>query len=299
MNRHLHRSARKGRGRIFWRSLLIILGLLLCVVIFKAVRVALYLQQSYRTATQFAHFLEANLTAERYALAQSFLADSATALANADQEMGFFRPILQPLDALPVVGPSLAALPTLLTTGSELAQIALTAYPIIQPVLLAPPGTSPIAQLPVAFAAAEPELAEIRARVGQVEQKLRAIDSNRLVPGLQESVAELQAAVALMIPALQIGVHLPDLFGIGRNRTYLVLAQNNHELRATGGFVTAIGRVTVADGRIIGIDFVDSYDRSISRTDLPLPRAPQPVQQYMGIEIMLLRDVRTTDRSHN
>ncbi|MEZ4617142.1 MAG: DUF4012 domain-containing protein [Caldilineaceae bacterium] len=69
-----------------------------------------------------------------------------------------------------------------------------------------------------------------------------------------------------------------------------MLAQNNHELRATGGFLTAVGRVSLLDGRVVGIEFVDSYDHTISRTDLPLPQAPGPVQQHMGIEIMLLRD---------
>src|SRR5690606_12016020 len=90
----------------------------------------------------------------------------------------------------------------------------------------------------------------------------------------------------------------PDLLGVGNTRTYLILAQNNQELRATGGFLTAVGRVTVADGRIVEIDFVDSYDASISRTDLSLPRAHQPVQQYMVIEIMLLRDANWSPDFH-
>lgn len=291
MTRHVHRSSRPRHKRLFRLGLATILGLLLAVVLFKAIRIALYLQQTYRAGTQFAQFLETDLTAERYGLAQGFLVESVTALDNADQEMNFFRPLVQPLQTLPLVGPSLAALPTLLSAGNELAQVALTMYPIIQPVLLAPPGTSPLAQLPVAFAAAEPQLAAINAQVAHIEQTLQTIEADTLVLGLQAPVAELQGAVALLAPALQMGAHLPDLLGIGQNRTYLVLAQNNHELRATGGFVTAIGRVTVADGRIIGIDFVDSYDASISRIDLALPRAPQPVQQFMGIEVMLLRDV--------
>jgi len=141
------------------------------------------------------------------------------------------------------------------------------------------------------LAAAQPQLEELTARAASLEEKLQTIDPNQVISSLYEPVTALQAAVALIAPGLRMGTYLPDLLGVGQTRTYLVLAQNNQELRATGGFLTAIGRVTVADGRILSIEFMDSYDPSISRTDLTLPRAPQPVQQYMGIEIMLLRDV--------
>jgi len=289
MNRRDHHSPR-ARKRIFWLSLTVVLGLFLCVVLFKAVRIGLYLQRAYSTGTQFAQFAGSDLNEERYTIAQTFLLDSATALHNANQEMNFFRPILQPLQALPFFGPTLAAIPLLLEAGDELAQIGVIGYPVMQPVLLAPAGTSPFAQLPTALAAAQPQLAEMSARAQRLEQKLSVINPDRVLSSLYEPITALQAAVALVNPGLRMGADLPDLLGVGQTRTYLVLAQNNQELRATGGFLTAVGRVTVADGRILSIDFIDSYDPSISRTDLSLPRAPQPMQKYMGIEIMLLRD---------
>lgn len=281
------RTQRRWRFRL---GLFLILGLLLGLVIFKAVRLALYLQEAYRSGSQFTQLIRGDLTPERYALAQSFLSASATAMHNAEQEVALFHPLLQACHGLPLFGPSLAAMPTLLTAGSELSQIALTTYPLLQPVLLAPAGSSPLARLPAVLAAAQPQLATISDRTRAVEELLQQINPDELVLGLQAPVAGLQAAVALMGPGLRMGTHLPALLGVGQARTYLVLAQNNHELRATGGFVTAVGRVTVADGKIIGVDFVDSYDPSISQIDASLPTAPPPVQQYMGIEIMLLRD---------
>jgi len=291
MTRRHHQSARLRRRRIVWLSLATLLGLLLCVVVFKAVRVGLSLQSAYRAGAQFAQVMRNDLNPERAAVAQAFLIEGATALQQADQELGFFRPLLQGLHGLPLFGPSLAAIPPLLEAANELAQIGVIGYPVLKPLLLAPAGASPFAQLPTALAAAQPQLADMITRAERIDQKLRNIDPNQVVVGLQEPVAEVQAAVALLAPGLRMGAYLPDLLGVGQARTYLVLAQNNHELRATGGFVTAIGRVTVADGRIVGIEFVDSYDQSVSRIDLSLPRAPQPVQQFMGIEIMLLRDV--------
>ncbi len=290
MNRRDPHPPRSKRRRILWLSLATVLGLILCLFLFKAVRIGLYLQNAYTTGRQFAEFSRGNMNEERYAIAHTFLLDSATAVNQANREMNFFRPLLRPLQNLPFFGPSVAALPILLEAGDELAQMGVIAYPIFRPVLLAPPGTSPVAQLPDALAAAQPQLAEMTARAASLEQKLQTINPDLVLSSLYEPVTALQAAVALVAPGLRMGTYLPDLLGVGATRTYLVLAQNNQELRATGGFLTAVGRVTMADGGIVSIDFVDSYDSSISRTDLSLPRAPQPVQQFMGIEIMLLRD---------
>lgn len=285
-----HTPSRVYRRRPFRLIFLLIPALLLGVVGVKAVRLTLYLQDAYRSGTQFGQLIRGDLNPERYTVAQSLLKESATALSNADQEMAFFQPLAKTLSFLPLFGPSVAALPTLLTAGSELTQLAVGTYPLLQPLLLAPAGTSPLTQLPAVLATAQPQLTAISAQLAQVEQVLRPINADELVLGLQKPVMALQAAVALAGPGLRLSEHLPELLGTDQPRTYLVLAENNHELRATGGFITAVGRVTVAEGKIIGIDFVDSYDPLISQIDGSLPTAPPPVQQYMGIEILLLRD---------
>src|SRR5690606_22520184 len=58
------------------------------------------------------------------------------------------------------------------------------------------------------------------------------------------------AAVQLYTAGVQLAPLLPDLLGLTEPQTYLLLLQNNHELRATGGFITAVGRVTLDKGRI-------------------------------------------------
>jgi len=89
-------------------------------------------------------------------------------------------------------------------------------------------------------------------------------------------------------PLLGILPHMSDLLGMNEPRTYLVLIQNNHEVRATGGFISALGRVTVENGTIAALDFQDST--RIMRDDVEYPWAPAPMRRYMGIELMLLRD---------
>ncbi|MCE7979631.1 MAG: DUF4012 domain-containing protein [Caldilinea sp. CFX5] len=291
MNRRYRRTKRSGRLRPLWLTLTALVGVLLCFGLYKGVRVAAQLQSAYRDGAQFAQLINGNLSSEQYDAAQALLARSATALTAAEQEMAVFTPLLRRLDWLPLLGPTLSAIPTLMTTADELGRFAQNGYQLLQPVFMTPVGASPLAQLPAALAANQPQWTELIAQAEQLHQQLQDIDPNRLPGLLATPVSELQAGVALLAPALRLGAHLPDLLGVGQTRTYLVLAQNNHELRATGGFITAIGRITVADGKIVGLDFVDSYDPTISRIDQTLPQAPPPVQKYMHIDIMLLRDV--------
>lgn len=94
--------------------------------------------------------------------------------------------------------------------------------------------------------------------------------------------AKLAAAVATL------GPHLDWLLGSESARTLLVLAQNNDELRATGGFISAAGTITLNRGRVSIDNLVDSY--SIYREDVDHPPAPTALQKYMKAYILLLRD---------
>lgn len=97
------------------------------------------------------------------------------------------------------------------------------------------------------------------------------------------------AALQLYTAGVQLAPLLPDILGFSEPRTYLLLLQNNHELRATGGFITAIGRITLDNGRITELTFEDSY--AIYRDDVDHPLAPAPLKRYMEIEILFLRDI--------
>ncbi|MBK8046944.1 MAG: DUF4012 domain-containing protein [Anaerolineales bacterium] len=72
--------------------------------------------------------------------------------------------------------------------------------------------------------------------------------------------------------AAKLGPHAPWLLGMDAPRTYLILVQNNHELRATGGFIAAIGTVSVDQGKITSFDFVDSYDLYSTTSTYPRRR---------------------------
>lgn len=79
-----------------------------------------------------------------------------------------------------------------------------------------------------------------------------------------------------------------DVAGMNGPRTYLILVQNNHELRPTGGFISAVGQVTLDKGAVRDLAFVDSYD--FFQETLEYGPAPTPMQQYMNVQLLLLRD---------
>ncbi len=86
----------------------------------------------------------------------------------------------------------------------------------------------------------------------------------------------------------QLGPELPKLLGMDGAKTYLILVQNNHELRATGGFIAAVGRLTLDQGKVAEMDFVDSY--AIFRRDGDYPPPPAAMKTYMNIPYLVLRD---------
>ncbi len=101
--------------------------------------------------------------------------------------------------------------------------------------------------------------------------------------------AEAASAQQLPPAALSsLGPLLPQLLGMNGPATYLIVVQNNDELRPTGGFISAVGTLTLEQGRIAALDFVDSYD--FYNAALAYPPAPLPMQRYMNIPILLLRD---------
>ncbi len=71
-------------------------------------------------------------------------------------------------------------------------------------------------------------------------------------------------------------------------RTYLILAQNNHELRSTGGFISGAGFVRFDGGRIVDLKLSDAY--SVDDLAQPHPTPPRALTEQMGIEILTLRD---------
>ncbi len=129
-------------------------------------------------------------------------------------------------------------------------------------------------------AAAALERAALRWRQAPIAQ---------LPPDVQTVLQPIVATLPLAVDALHLLPVLPDLLGANGERTYLLLLQNPDELRPTGGFISAAGTITVADGRIADVQVRDStlWD---DFTAGDYPPAPEPLQRYMQLYLLALRD---------
>lgn len=82
--------------------------------------------------------------------------------------------------------------------------------------------------------------------------------------------------------------NLPYLTGVGKEKKYLVLFQNNMELRPGGGFIGSYGLLTLKDGRIASFTIHDVYDADGQLTGHIEP--PFALRRYLGASHLFLRD---------
>lgn len=81
---------------------------------------------------------------------------------------------------------------------------------------------------------------------------------------------------------------LPEILGMEGERRYLVLFQNNMELRPGGGFIGSFGVLKIKDGKILEFPIHDVYD-----ADGQLDRHIEPpfqLRRYLGASHWFLRD---------
>jgi len=101
---------------------------------------------------------------------------------------------------------------------------------------------------------------------------------------------DLDRLMPLMEDGLTAAIALPTFLGGSSEgpKTYLLLVQNEDELRPTGGFITAVGTVVLENGRIVSLDFMDSG--SVDNWERPYPLAPWQLDHYMNSPVLVLRD---------
>lgn len=81
---------------------------------------------------------------------------------------------------------------------------------------------------------------------------------------------------------------LPETLGEGGSKTYLILFENNMELRPTGGFIGSYGLLTFDDGRLSDFTISDVYSADGQLNGHVEP--PAPIREYLGEANWWLRD---------
>jgi len=126
------------------------------------------------------------------------------------------------------------------------------------------------------LAKAEFGLAEVA--LGQAGRSLDKVGGPLLPAEVKEQVKQLEVSIPVIRDALQMfdrqSQVLLAVLGAERERQYLLLFQNNHEIRPTGGFVGSIALVDIDQGRVEEVDVQSVYDGDGQLEDFIAPPDP-------------------------
>jgi len=146
---------------------------------------------------------------------------------------------------------------------------------------------------------AQPAVAKATTTLATATRRADRIDTTDAVSAVSDAVDQLRASLSSVSAQADVAdktVELaPSMLGAGGVKHYLVLFQNNAELRAGGGIPGAVAELTVDNGAI-------SLGRQASTTDFPvadepvLPLATDTQGLYGGITGRYIQDITLTPR---
>ena len=268
---------------------IVLVGLLL--VAYKGISLAWAAWKTYQSTMQM-RALVTTTALDNPAALQSSLARLANDYAQLAQEAEPILPLVERLTFVPEYGALAGAAPELVEAGRQAFALAQKGGDLLTPALAelraAQPDAPMVDVLLQAVAQQAASLPELAPEIAALRTTLSTIDAAALPDRLAPALQAAPDLLALADVATQLGPQLPALLGMERPQTYLVLVQNNHELRATGGFIAAIGRITLDQGKLAGLEFADSY--TVYRADGMYPPAPAAMQEYMNIPVLVMRD---------
>jgi len=135
-----------------------------------------------------------------------------------------------------------------------------------------------------------PEMDKINSILKEVNTEIQAINENRYpkkISGieLRSQISQAKTTVSSLTSSLQnfqpIIKLLPDLLGNPEAKKYLVLFQNDAELRPTGGFLTAYATLEILKGKITPGVSEDIYTLDAGfKKKVP---APDPILKYLPL----------------
>lgn len=117
----------------------------------------------------------------------------------------------------------------------------------------------------------------------------KSIAGKPVRPRVEMVRTSFDGVASLFVDAKPFLKKLPDILGADKDKTYLILFQNDNELRPTGGFLTAYAVFKVHQGKFEVVKSADIYslDASIKNH----PAAPYEIATYhKGVSKLYIRD---------
>ena len=115
-----------------------------------------------------------------------------------------------------------------------------------------------------------------------------AAKDNIVLANKLKKTLDIERFVNLVSEGRKLIAKAPVLLGNDKSKTYLVLFENNMELRPTGGFIGSFGLVTFDKGRLSDLTVNDVYSADGQLNGHVEP--PLPIKNYLGEANWWLRD---------
>lgn len=148
------------------------------------------------------------------------------------------------------------------------------------------------------MSALTPKINEMAVYIDTLRKEVDAIDPNRYPTKLRDTVVRekivqakdvIENAANLFVNAQPLLINLPKLLGDKGEMRYLVLFQNDKELRSTGGFITAYAQFRLVKGKAIleKADDIYALDGALKKK-FPAPR--EILTFHKGVYNLNIRD---------
>lgn len=142
------------------------------------------------------------------------------------------------------------------------------------------------------FEKSQLELASSDEKIAKLELSLSDDFINSFPEKARDNIKNLRAQLILyknlIEKARAVSVLLPDVVAMKGSKSYLILLQNNAELRPGGGFIGSVGKLTFEGGKLKKIDVQDVYaiDGQLKTHVEP----PGDIKRDLGMNDWYLRD---------
>lgn len=231
-----------------------------------------------------------------------WLAGTQTDIETIHRESAIFLPLCPHLGWLPKVGETVIAAPYLLEMANAGISTANSGWKVARPLLeqlqnRPDQPVNPLTLLVQTLQTTNQDLAQAELSFQQLAIAYAGIPNRQALPWqLQQPLNQLENHLPLIQSSFQLAHLLPRLMGAdGQPRTYLLIAQNEDELRATGGFISGAGTLMLQNGQILSLDFIDAnlVDDWANKPYEYIPEMPYPptaLYELMGLELFLFRD---------
>ncbi|MFA6132169.1 MAG: DUF4012 domain-containing protein [Patescibacteria group bacterium] len=139
---------------------------------------------------------------------------------------------------------------------------------------------------------AAPDLALVAEKAGLIKNNIDDLGDvpepmGTVVRKIENTLDQVYDGLFLAATAARI---IPAFTGLGEEKNFLLLLENNTEMRPAGGFIGTYGILRVEDGEIRELELKDSYLLDEAANPYYSLEPPTPLKKYLGANKWFFRD---------